>query len=328
MSLTRDYNDISGIFGGSKKSGSGLFADNQAVPEKSKSLESMVAPNTKLQTVEVNAPAVDTSKPGAVALNAQNAQKVAGAQQENLRTVASFEKEVKVRASEALDAEKSVDGTAFSPRMDTPTGVELVAGGVVGAKGVALQGLGTLATGGLKAAGAGGKTEQVLNVLNDRKLSSDEARSEVGSILADSSGPDTGQENFGMITQANATDRVAVGANWEGIIKQHGDEAISEVVHYNPNDPSSAFPGVRALKDAISRQDEELDNSDMIGRLALVGGTLSDKGGFSSVPVQAVSLDVSELVKSSGNVIPPVSDMEAGLKQTAVAQDLNTAMST
>ena len=300
MSLTRNYNDLSGIFGPQNNSGKNLFAGNNAdsqdaAPQKGQSLEAMVAPKTKLQVTEANTPAVDPNKPNAEALSQQNAQKTAGAMQENLRTEASFEREVSQRAGEALDAEKQVDGTAFTPRMETPTGVEMVIAGKTGAASAVTQGLGSLITGGASKAGfqAAGKGAQVLDVLNDRKLSSEQARNEVGSILADSSGPAQEETNIGMISQANATDRVTVGADWQGIIAHHGDEAISEIVHYNPNDPSSAFSGMRKLKDAINQQEDELDTYD---RQTLVKQSLTDDD--SQIPVDDIT-DLDTVLASS-----------------------------
>ena len=218
------------------------------------SLESMLAPNTNLQVKHAATTPGDPGKPNFDAVCQQNERAVAGALEQNLRTAASFAKEMQQRAGEALAAEKVCGGVAFEAKMETPqTGIELVASAKTGL----FTGMGSMTTGGKGFQAAASSTAEAMNVMADKTISTDDARAEVSRILAASSSP--AEESLGPLVQADAPGRVDVGIDWQPVIDTYGVEAIVAAVEFDINNPSDMFPEVQGLVAAIGEQRTELE---------------------------------------------------------------------
>lgn len=172
-------------------------------------------------------------------------------------------------------------------------------------------GQGSFATAGRKVMEGLNAGAQVENVMGDRNLSCEDAKSEIANILALSSqAVHEETAGFGLILQADEVPRIPVSINYDGIVKNYGPEGLDEVYNLDVADPSSAFSELIALhaanremenqlaqlgaiKEQLNRGDADIKDAptvaaDQIDRVMLVGGALADQGGYTAVPVTEV----------------------------------------
>lgn len=315
---------------------SDMSQDNAGAVANGQSLLSMLAPNVNTNTVHAGSPP-KTPDPGDVQGQArygaavqEHSGKVMGALEQNLRTAAAIEGAMRERAGEALAAEKLSGGSAFAASMDNPTGTELAMTAIsisAGGKGALFQGAGSLVTSGAQGLG------EVLNVMNDRNLTSEDAREMVASILVTSSEPQP--ETFGTIMDANAAESVPVGIDWAPAIAAYGTRAAVVAVEFDLSNPPPEMPEVSELMSAIGQQYAQLQEYQASGlleadpeleaRIELIGEFLGDPDFSGLQANQAIDTNAiyQLLIKNSGGSSTD-QDLEAEAARASTRFDMTS----
>ncbi|MEM7650918.1 MAG: hypothetical protein AAF204_02405 [Pseudomonadota bacterium] len=265
--------------------------------------------NTKLDTKPVvcKQVPVDPNKPNAKAAAAEQKDNAHAANKENHGKIAAAEKVIKEASGEIIQAAKSAGVDNQLPqRQGEMTGVELVGAAVAGpaasAASMAFAGKGSLATKGASAL----DTAATFKEMSAGGSTPEEAMSAIQDVLVQSSLSSDG-DNFGMLQQANSVEGFQVNRDWGAVFDQHDLTCIADIVAYDPNNPSDAFPEMQELKAAVDTNDAYINEmedvtvkadqklaglDDLAERVGITSMALSDQG-FSGLRTSALDTDAA-----------------------------------